>query len=134
MLQMLQAAWQKYAADSHSAAGAAVQLNFVNKETISRLHAEYFDDPKETDVITFPLPGPVWCGEIYICIEVATEQALVHGITIDEELSRLALHGILHLLGFDDLQPKARRRMRERERYFLKRFSLLTPIKRRRSS
>jgi len=87
------------------------------------LHAEYFDDPSETDVITFPLPGPALCGEIYVCIDVAHDQAKRYGASIDEELSRLALHGILHLLGFDDLQPKARRRMRDLERRFLQRFS-----------
>jgi len=126
MIRMLQAAWQQYAADLKLPASGAVQVSFVDKETICRLHAEYFDDPSETDVITFPLPGPVLCGEIYVCIDVAYDQAKRYGVSSDEELSRLALHGILHLLGFDDLRPKARRRMRELERRFLKKFSFLS--------
>jgi probable rRNA maturation factor len=122
---MLQAVWQQYAVDSKLSA-AAVQLSFVDRQTICRLHAKYFDDPSETDVITFPLPGPALCGEIYVCIDVALDQAKRYGASIDEELSRLALHGILHLLGFDDLQPQARRRMRELERRFLKQYSFLS--------
>lgn len=146
MIRMLQAVWQQYAKELKSSAGEAVQLNFVDRETICRLHAEYFDDPSETDVITFPapfpcsfmaagrspLPGPALFGEIYICIDVALDQAKRYGASIDEELSRLALHGILHLLGFDDLQPKARRRMRELERRFLKQFSFLQTDKKQR--
>lgn len=122
---MLQEVWQRHADDSTSAGGAAVQLNFVNTETICRLHAEYFGDPTETDVITFPLQGPGLAGEIYICTERAISQARQNGISVDEELARLAVHGVLHLLGFDDLHPGARRRMRELERRYLKMFSLL---------
>jgi probable rRNA maturation factor len=123
MVAMLQAAWQQYAEAADLPPGAAVQVNFVGKETICRLHAEYFADPAETDVITFSLPGPGLRGEVYVCVDVASDQARRFAVSRDEELARLALHGILHILGFDDLQPTARRRMRQLERVFLGKFS-----------
>jgi probable rRNA maturation factor len=128
MLAMLQAAWRQYAEGSVFSTGAAVQINFVDKGTICRLHAEYFNDPAETDVITFPLPGPDLRGEVYICVDVAAAQARRFAISLDEELARLALHGVLHILGFDDLQPPARRRMRRLERTFLSKFSFIGSV------
>jgi len=121
---MLQAAWQQYAKSAAGMANAAVQLNFVDTETIGRLHEKYFDDPGATDVITFPLAGPGLFGEIYICVEVALKQAERYQLSIDTELARLALHGVLHLLGFDDRRPAARRRMRRLERRFLNQYFL----------
>jgi probable rRNA maturation factor len=118
---MLQTAWRQYA----GAAQAAVQLNFVDSETIGRLHANYFNDSTATDVITFPLAGPGLSGEIYVCRDVAIAQAARYGVPIDAELARLALHGVLHLLGFDDLRSVERRRMRQVERRLLRKFSFL---------
>lgn len=125
MLEMLQAAWKQYTDASAHPSDAGVQVNFVDRRIICGLHMEYFNDPSETDVITFPLRGPGLSGEIYVCVEAAIAQAERHEVAIDAELARLALHGVLHLLGFDDLQPKARRRMRQLERRFLKQFSFI---------
>lgn len=116
---MLQAAWQQYAAYP---ARAAVQLNFVETQVICGLHAEYFGDAHPTDVITFPLAGPGLFGEIYVCYEVALTQARRYKVPSDVELARLALHGVLHLLGFNDLRPSTRRQMRALENQFLTKY------------
>jgi len=119
---MLETAWRRYAAATAGREPTAVQLNFVDTPTICRLHADYFGDPNPTDVVTFPLAGPGLFGEIYVCHEVARRQSQRYGVPYEVELARLALHGVLHLLGFDDLRPRPRRRMRGVERRLLSAF------------
>lgn len=119
---MLRAVWQQFAKRTARPGGDAVQLNFVDVPTICALHTEYFGDAGATDVITFPLAGPGFIGDIYVCYDVALDQARRYRIQLDHELARLALHGILHLLGFDDLYPGGRRRMRTLENQFLDKY------------
>ena len=54
-------------------------------------------------------------GEIFICLDVAGQQARRFGVTTAKELARYVIHGVLHLLGYDDKRPQARRRMKGRE-------------------
>ena len=76
-----------------------------------------------TDVLAFPLDDKdddVW-GEIYISEEQARSQALTYGVPLEEELSRLVIHGLLHLLGFKDGDLHSKKQMTEREDVYLKR-------------
>jgi len=63
---------------------------------MAQVHASFLDDPTETDVITFPY------GEILICPAVAREQAPGYGLEVDNEVLLYALHGLLHLVGYED--------------------------------
>jgi probable rRNA maturation factor len=62
---------------------------------MARVHGEFLNDDSDTDVITFQH------GEILVCPEVARRQARQHDRTTGEEVALYAIHGILHLLGFD---------------------------------
>lgn len=95
-----------------------VILNFVDTKSICSLHKEYFDDPTVTDCITFPIDGtdptstPSLIGEIFICPET--------GIKHDpenphRELALYVIHGLLHLIGYDDLTEEDQKVMREEE-------------------
>ena len=77
----------------------------VDRAAIAKAHADFLGDPTETDVITFPY------GEILVCPAIAREQAPVHGAELDDEVLLYALHGILHLSGYDDTTPKAAHEM-----------------------
>ena len=72
-----------------------------------------------TDVITFgysTLPQvEALAGELFVCVEVAEDQSRTFGTTWQSELVRYVVHGILHLLGYDDLEPIARRKMKAAE-------------------
>lgn len=122
LLRMLRAVWLEFAQRARRLDAGAVQLNFVDAPTICELHANYFAEAGPTDVMTFPLVGPGLAGEIYVCYEVARAQAQRHGVPADHELARLALHGLLHLLGFDDRHLGGRRRMRSLEDRFLQEY------------
>jgi probable rRNA maturation factor len=54
-------------------------------------------------------------GDVYISTEQAREQAREYGVTFEEEMARLVVHGVLHLAGYDHEKPEEARRMRSRE-------------------
>lgn len=104
-----------------------ISLAFVDNETIHVLNKRYLNHDEPTDILTFPLSDPSarkLQGELVIGAEVAQEYAADRGIDVQLELSLYVIHGLLHLCGFDDKDPKDERRMRERERHHLKALGL----------
>jgi probable rRNA maturation factor len=84
---------------------AMLSITFVGRAAISRLNRRYLGHEGPTDVISFGLArigkrGAV-IGDIYICAEVARENARRQGVAAGEELLRLVVHGTLHVLGRD---------------------------------
>jgi len=89
-----------------------LSLYFVGKKKISQLHADHFQDPSPTDCITFPLDQD-FLGEIFISPQAALAYNPEHPY---EETTLYVLHGLLHLLGYDDIDRKDRARMRREEK------------------
>jgi probable rRNA maturation factor len=84
---------------------AMLSITFVGRATISAMNRRYLGHRGPTDVISFGLDrigkrGAV-VGDIYICAEVARENARRQGIPAGEEMLRLVIHGTLHVLGRD---------------------------------
>jgi len=80
-----------------------LSITFVGRAAISRLNRRYLGHEGPTDVISFGLRrvgkrGAV-VGDVYICAEVARENAKRQGISASEELLRLVIHGTLHVVG-----------------------------------
>lgn len=79
-----------------------LSVTFVDDEEISRLHGHYLGGDGPTDVISFALHGededPL--GDVYVGHAQAVRQAAGADATPDEELARLAVHGVLHVLGY----------------------------------
>ena len=120
----LQQFWQDYDGQP-----AEVEYNFVDRATIARLHRDFLDDPSETDIITFDLglaPDNRQVAAVTICPEVASLHAARYNVSLQEEINRLMLHGLLHLLGFNDKNARERRRMRYHERKLLRKLSHYT--------
>ena len=92
---------------------------FVNDRTMSRLHKTFMNASGTTDVLTFPLDsdkhGNVISGEIYLCVPEARRQSKIHATDVKTELLLYAVHGMLHLLGYDDTTPAAYREMHQTE-------------------
>lgn len=95
----------------------SLTVAIVSIAKIKDLHRDYFDDDSPTDVITFPAMGEwvdggdVHLGDVVICSDVAREQAAEHGLTFVKEVEFLALHGVLHIAGYEDDTWAKRRRM-----------------------
>jgi probable rRNA maturation factor len=86
-----------------------IDVAIVNKKTSSKVHLDFMSIEGETDVITFPH------GEIIICAEVARLQSIEHGEPLKKELFRYLVHGLLHLAGFDDIDPADQLLMLEKQ-------------------
>src|SRR3954469_17640892 len=91
---------------------AMLSITFVGRAAISRLNRRYLGHHGPTDVISFGLGRPgrrgAILGDIYICAEVARENAKRRGIPAGEELLRLVVHGTLHVLGHDHPEGEKR--------------------------
>jgi rRNA maturation RNase YbeY len=90
-----------------------------------QLNARYKRQDRVTDVLSFALtiPDGRLAGDIYICRAEAVRQARLHGRPGREELLRLVVHGVLHVLGYDHPDTDARERSamwRRQERYVRK--------------
>lgn len=77
-----------------------VEVSFVSDSTIARVHRQFMDIPGATDVITFDH------GEILIGVGVAQANAEIYGHSLQEELALYIVHGLLHLNGYKDKEPK----------------------------
>ena len=114
----------------------AAELSMVLLDTaaMADLHMRWMDLPGPTDVMSFPMdelepggrpdapePGPSMLGDIVLCPEFAAKQAADAGHTLGQELALLTVHGVLHLLGYDHVEPEE-----ERVMFTLQRKLLLT--------
>ena len=88
----------------------SVQVSLVDDEEISRVHAQFMDNPDPTDVITFPYGDD---GEILISVETAERQAREYKSSFDREITLYLVHGLLHLAGYDDSSEVERGEMEE---------------------
>ncbi len=114
----------------------SVGVFYVDANEIQKINNEYRKKDKPTDVITFRLVdnpehkkickqnfafdydknmGGIYIGEIFICVEVADEQAHEWGHTLNREVAELFVHGMLHVLGHDHEEEREREIMRNSE-------------------
>ncbi|MBD3273729.1 MAG: rRNA maturation RNase YbeY [Candidatus Marinimicrobia bacterium] len=110
---------------------AEVDLILVDDEFLRELKFEYFNQDVYTDVISFRLNPESEAraeGEIYISLDRAAEQALEYDVTADIEILRLAIHGTLHLLGYEDDTDEKKAHMSAIENRHLEQFSEPTVI------
>ncbi len=94
-------------------------LHFVAPATIKKIHKNFFNDPLITDCITFPY-SPPFLGEIFICPKAAILYCKKYGGNVKKEVTLYLVHGILHLIGYDDIQASQRRKMRRMEEKCMK--------------
>ena len=105
---------------------AEVSVTFVDNEEIRKLNAQYREKDIETDVLSFPMgadgeydtnldTGAKILGDIVLSVEKAVEQADLYGHSLNREVGYLTVHSMLHLLGYDHMEPLDKVHMRERE-------------------
>lgn len=102
----------------HDVRAAALSIALVDDATMSELHGRYMNLPEPTDVLTFDLSdedSEGLDGEIVVCVDVAAREAAGRGHSLADEVLLYAVHGCLHLLGFDDLTEEDSARMHARE-------------------
>jgi len=94
-----------------------ITIQLTDNREIAKLNQTYRGEAKATDVLSFnqdftdPDTGNLYLGDIIISIETAAEQAPDYDLSLDEEIAFLAIHGTLHLSGYDHYEPDEKEEM-----------------------
>lgn len=103
----------------------SVDVAVVDAEEIESLNRRYLGHPGPTDVLSFDLAEADARGisaQIIVCSEVALAEAPRHNLSPDEELMLYVIHGLLHLVGYDDAEAGQAERMKSRQEELLAKF------------
>jgi len=102
---------------------ASLNIILVNDSFMKKMNVEYLHRNTTTDVLSFVLEQDEKKksleGEIYANLEQIDRQSRAYKTTWSEELLRVVIHGILHLVGSDDQSPPEKKEMTEKENYYL---------------
>ena len=114
--------------EAERAPAGELSLAFVGDRTMRRINRDFRGIDKTTDVLSFSYVDELHTGgslgEIFVSPVVARAQAAEAGCSLAEESARLALHGLLHVLGYEHDTTASRRRMLGRQERYLKRHFL----------
>jgi rRNA maturation RNase YbeY len=106
---------KEVAADYNKKVGDIAYL-FCNDERILEVNKQYLDHDYFTDIITFDYSERnIISGDIFISLETVESNAKDFGVSFQDELHRIIIHGILHLCGNDDKTPELRKEMTTKE-------------------
>ena len=119
--KLLNNRWLKMVVGSEIRRLGDLSIIFCSDNYILDINLRYLQHDYFTDIITFDYcEGDTVSGDLFISIESVRENAAVSGATFEDELDRVMVHGVLHLLGYDDHTPEDIAVMREKENYYVK--------------
>lgn len=109
--------WIKAIIADHDLKTGEINYIFCNDEYLLQINKEYLSRDYYTDIITFDQSEDekFVSGDIYISIERVRENATSSIVAFDEELKRVMIHGILHLIGYDDQTAEEKEAMTKKE-------------------
>ena len=97
-----------------------VSIIFCSDNYILDVNMRYLQHDYFTDIITFDYcEGDKLSGDLFISVDSVRENALFYGTEFSDELNRVMVHGLLHLIGYDDHTEEEQKIMREKEDYYL---------------
>jgi probable rRNA maturation factor len=105
----------------------SVSLLFTGDEDIHVLNRDFRQVDKPTDVLSFPSDEPGFLGDIAISVPCAMRQADEYGHSVKREIAFLTVHAMLHLFGYDHIEPSDEEIMRRRQRDILTMTGVETP-------
>jgi probable rRNA maturation factor len=108
--------------EGESAGRKAVNIVYCTDKMIGELNRRFLQKNRTTDVLAFELndnESAGFLGEVYVNLQQARRQAADNNIIYKEEVGRLTIHGVLHLLGYDDSKDPSRLKMWNRQESYL---------------
>jgi probable rRNA maturation factor len=113
--------WVKNAAAEEGFKIQELNYIFCSDPYLLAINQQYLQHDTYTDIVTFDNSdgsGPL-LGDIFISVDRVRENAGIFGVTEQDELHRVMIHGVLHLCGYDDHTASDKKKMRDREDYYL---------------
>lgn len=118
--KMLNNRWLKMVAGSEMRRLGAINIIFCSDNYILDVNMKYLQHDYFTDIITFDYcEKDVLSGDLFISIDSVRENAQFYGTEFADELNRVMVHGLLHLIGYDDHSEADIAVMRQKENYYL---------------
>lgn len=115
--------WITEVAASYARKVGEIVYIFCSNEKMLELNKQYLNHDDYTDVISFDYSEKeIISGDIFVGVETVKSNSEKFGVSFEEELMRILIHGILHLCGQDDKTPELRLEMTEKENQALSRF------------
>ena len=97
-----------------------MNIIFCSDNYILDINQKYLQHDYFTDIITFDYcEGKTLSGDLFISVDTVRENAIFYGTEFDDELNRVIVHGLLHLIGYDDHSEEDQKTMRSKENYYL---------------
>ena len=119
--RMLTRNWLKLVAGSEIRKIGDINIIFCSDNYILDVNMKYLQHDYFTDIITFDYcEGDRLSGDLFISIDTVKDNAQFYGTEFSDELNRVIVHGVLHLIGYDDHTEPDQVQMREKENYYLK--------------
>ena len=118
--KLLNNKWLRLVAKSEIRKIGDVNIIFCSDNYILNVNQQYLQHDYFTDIITFDYcEGEKLSGDLFISVDSVRENAVEYGTEFKEELNRVIVHGILHLIGYDDHSDEDIIVMRQKENYYL---------------
>lgn len=112
--------WLKMVAGSEIRKIGDINVIFCSDNYILDVNMKYLQHHYFTDIITFDYcEGKVLSGDLFISVDSVRENSIEFGTDFEEELHRVIVHGVLHLIGYDDHTEEDKKVMRQKENYYL---------------
>ncbi|MCI6525628.1 MAG: rRNA maturation RNase YbeY [Bacteroidales bacterium] len=112
--------WLKMVAGSEIRKIGDINIIFCSDNYILDVNMKYLQHDYFTDIITFDYcEGKVLSGDLFISVDSVRENSIEFGTDFEEELHRVIVHGVLHLIGYDDHTEEDKKVMRQKENYYL---------------
>jgi rRNA maturation RNase YbeY len=107
----------------HNKTGGEINIIITNDYELTKINKKYLKRNNYTDIITFDysLKNEI-NGELFISIERVQENAINYRVSEKNELLRVIIHGLLHLIGYDDIEKKKIKKMKSMENYYLENY------------
>jgi probable rRNA maturation factor len=101
----------------------SIRIIFCSDEFLIKINQEFLKHNYYTDVISFLSgSGRNLTGEIYVSVDRVSENCNIYQVSFNDELNRVLIHGVLHLMNYDDSSKELKSIMTRRENHYLKKF------------
>lgn len=118
--KLLNNKWLKFVAESEVRKLGEIGIIFCSDNYILDVNMKYLQHDYFTDIITFDYcERNTLSGDLFISVDSVRDNADFYGTEFEDELNRVIVHGLLHLIGYDDHSESEQKMMRSKEDYYL---------------